>query len=238
MLKVPWFLTGIGVFTKMIWVQFDMHCRSVEPYWQLLKGKASASVLTVEYTGISLPVLPFRALANGRIFLVWVSINSILIEVLVICLASFGLRGSHFYRRTEAASIPFNTDDGETYTSFWLSFAFSMVILFSLIVSLTLHWIIRRHSWIPRQPGSIASIITYFSASRLLDDFVGIEHLTPRQRNSRLVSLNKRYGLGWFRGCDGKIRLGIDEEPIRSRSYVPGVSYEDACEPWVLGVAR
>jgi hypothetical protein len=196
LLKLPWSLTAIGVFTKMICVQFDMHSRSVEPYWQLIVGNASPLIFTVEYTGIPLPALPFRAVANGHTLLVWVSINSILIEVLVVCLASFGLRGSHFYRRAEAASVPFNADDGETFTSFWLSFALSMVILCSLIASLTAHWAQRRRFWIPQQPGSIASIIAYFYASRLLEDFVNTEHLTSRQHTIRLVSLNKRYGLG------------------------------------------
>lgn len=61
----------------------------------------------------------------------------------------------------------------------------------------------------------------------MLDDFVNTERFGSDQMRSMLVSKNKRYGLGWFRGRDGKLHCGVDEEPMLSR-YVHGVSYQDA----------
>jgi hypothetical protein len=109
-----------------------------------------------------------------------------------------------------------------------------MTITTFTIATAVLIYLRRRHPFLPREPSTIAAILAFIHASKMLDDFVGTEHLSNSAMETKLKELDKRYALGWFRGRDGRLHCAIDEEPVRSR-YVHGVSYREAQAPWEEG---
>lgn len=224
--RLPWILTVLGTLFKELWVQLDTFTRRTEPYWQLARGHAPSSTLTVDYTGTVIFVLPFKAWKNGHYHLAFLALNNVFAQVLIVCLASFGLQGSHFYHRSTAMITNDQPSDPETFVSFWVSYAFTVSTLCSMILAMTMVWIHRRSHWLPRNPGSIASIMTYIHSSKLTY-LIGMEQLSARHHRVSLEMSGRRYGLGWCRGRDGSIALAIDEEPMMAR-YRPGFTYQEA----------
>jgi hypothetical protein len=139
------------------------------------------------------------------------------------------LHSQVFLLKDNTASHDSNQD--ETRVSFFTSVVLSMTIVVFAILTASLVYARRRHPFLPREPSTIAAVLAFIYASKMLDDFIGTEHLSNRQMENRLKELNKRYSLGWFKGRDGKVHCAIDEEPMRSR-YVHGVSYREAQAPW------
>jgi hypothetical protein len=115
---------------------------------------------------------------------------------------------------------------------FFTHIVLAMAIIFFVICTAFLVYARRRHPFLPRQPSTIAAVLAFIYASKMLDDFIDTEHLSNSAMESRLKGLNKRYALGWFKGRDGKMHCAIDEEPVRAR-YVHGVSFREARAPWV-----
>jgi hypothetical protein len=110
-----------------------------------------------------------------------------------------------------------------------------MTITVFAIITATLVYYLRRHPFLPREPSTIAAVLAFIFASKMLDDFVNTEQLSNSEMERKLKALNKTYSLGWFQGRDGKMHCAIDEDPMRSR-YKHGVSYLEAQAPWVDGV--
>jgi hypothetical protein len=106
-----------------------------------------------------------------------------------------------------------------------------MTITVFAILTATLVYVRRRHAFLPREPSTIAAVLAFIFASKMLDDFVNTEQLSNSEMEKKLKALGKTYALGWFRGRDGKMHCAIDEEPMRSE-YVHGVSYREAQAPW------
>jgi hypothetical protein len=110
-----------------------------------------------------------------------------------------------------------------------------MGILTSLGASATLIYLRRRHPFLPRQAGTVSSVLAYIHQSRMLYDFVGTEKYNSKKMERHLAGLNKTYGLGWFTGRDGQFHCGIDEEPLKA-SYKFGKDYRDTViNPGELG---
>jgi len=91
----------------------------------------------------------------------------------------------------------------------------------SLIAALVYYH--RRHKFLPRQPGTIASVLALIHQSNMLIDFVDTELMDSAQMTRHLEKLRdkkgqeKRYGLGWFNGRDSQDHCGIDQEELLSR---------------------
>lgn len=65
----------------------------------------------------------------------------------------------------------------------------------------------------------------------MLYDFVGTEKLNNREMEERLVGIGKKYGLGWFKGRDGEIHCGVDEEELTG-NYKHGRDKKKEGLPW------
>jgi hypothetical protein len=115
----------------------------------------------------------------------------------------------------------------ETSISFFASVILSIVILVFVIFTTILVYVRRRHPFLPREPSTIAAILAFIYASKMLDDFIDTERLTSKEMENKLKATGKRYGLGWFQGRDGQPHCAIDEEPMRSK-YVHGSRYDMA----------
>lgn len=207
--KLPWLPVLLAVIAKQIWTALEFAIKMLEPFYALSQGNARPeNTLTLDYQGTPYGVLPFQAILNKHYLVSLIGVGSILSDILTVTSASLSIKD-------------------ETEQSFMTSSAISTVIVFFLLCSASVALLYRRHYFVPRPPSTIASILAFVHQSHMLDDFVNTERFGSDQMRSMLVSKNKRYGLGWFRGRDGKLHCGVDEEPMLSR-YVHGVSYQDA----------
>jgi hypothetical protein len=178
--------------------------------------------------------MPLKTLRNGSSLLFAISINSILVEVLTVCMSSLKTRGTNFRHRSPQTAPTHPSSDEETFNSFWISFGLSVIILASLAVFSTIVAARRRHPFLSQLPGTLASSLILINQSKLLYDLVGTERFTMEEMDRRLISIGKTFGFRWFVGRDGKTHLGVDEEPlISSHSGInPMTDPRLANEPW------
>ena len=226
--NASWLPILIATFIKMLWTTFEFDVRMMEPFYILSKGKAySDETLTLDYQGTPYGWFPLKALLNGHYIPAIVGLGSILLDILTVTVSSFSVNGeSNLQNSTQGNS--------ETPRSFQTSVALSITIVSFCILSAGLVYVRRRHPFLPRQPSTIASILSFIYASNMLYDFIDTERMSNRQMERYLQDKGKRYGLGWFKGNDGRMHCAIDEEPMRSR-YVHGKPYTLAQAPWEGG---
>ena len=203
-----------GLLDLMLWkdpkselIEVEIYIRTTEPYWHHCHGRAPSSTLTVDYTSLPTPSLALRALANGHLGLALIGFNSMLAEVLVVCVASLN--------DNEASQTL-------SFRGFWYPFVIIIYICFVMSGSMAFLWSKRRRTWLPRAPGSIASIVVYLNTSKMLNDFKSMHRLFPRERSSKLQARGKTYSLGWFESGLGKRKVRIDEEPRIAKYFPPG----------------
>jgi Protein of unknown function (DUF3433) len=224
--KAPWLLTAGAVVIKLMWNTLECGIRMMEPFYILSRRHAPSKTLTLDYTGTVPGVMPLVALKNGHLLLALVGLNSVLTEILTVCVSSFGVKGSDFL------NIDSGQRDGEeTFSSFWVSLTLALAILLSLAVSACIVYHHRGHAFLPRQPGTIASVLAFIHQSKMLWDFVDTEKMDAKQMTIHLEKLGKKYGFGWFKGRDKKRHCGVDEEEL-TQSYTLGIDLNEALNPW------
>ncbi|CRG92554.1 hypothetical protein PISL3812_09616 [Talaromyces islandicus] len=212
-LRAPWLPVLLAVVVKQLWSTLEFAVRMLEPYFALSRGNARPEkTLTLDYQGTPYGVVAFQAIFNRHYMVALAGLGSVLSDVLTVTASSLSMQD-------------------ETAKSFTVSCVLSTTVTFFLLCSAALIWFHRRHAFLPRQPSTIASVLAFIHQSRMLDDFVNTERFSNDKMRTMLMGRNKRYGLGWFRGRDGKPHCGIDEEPMLSK-YVHGVSYRKAQAPW------
>ncbi|KAH7411523.1 hypothetical protein BKA64DRAFT_595431 [Cadophora sp. MPI-SDFR-AT-0126] len=228
--KIP-LLTSLGVVVKILWSMIDDSVRLMEPLYILAMRHARPGVLFLDYTGTSTLAIPFQTLRNRHFLLFTISLNSILVEVLTVCLSSFKAKASNFRHRNGIASLQ---SDEETFTSFWASLGLSLGILTTLACTAGLVFWKRRRPFCTQLPGTIATSMILMHQSRFLSDMDGTERMTVAELQKKMEMIHKRYGLGWFQGRDGQTHAGIDEEELLA-SYTVGVDRQGQARvqrPW------
>ena len=196
--KFPWVMPGMAVVTKCVWGVLEGELRMLEPFWILFKRKAHSSVLTLDYT-VTIPgAIIVKALSKGHWLLAWVATVSIFIEFLTVLLGSLDSSAN-----SEEPRIFLKLAPAISLTIFVIAFATGLLVLK-----------LRRHPFLPRQPGTISSVLAFIYQSKMLMDFSGTEQKSTLQRKRKLGKLGKRYGFGWYLGRDGKRHLGVDQEPL------------------------
>ena len=245
--KIPWLMTALAVCIKLAWGTLETDVRMIEPFYILSKRHASPTVLTLDYTAMAFGWMPIRAFLNGHLLVGLVGLGSVLAEVLTVCATSFGnVSGVDFMSKPPPPSLTrllvrddagSGVDAGEeTYVSFWVSFILALSILSFLCLVATFVYVRRRHPFLPRQPNTIASILAFIHQSKMLYDFVGTEKMNNDEMVMRIVGIGKTYGLGWFRGRDGLMHCGVDEEELAG-GYKHGDDARDASMPWTTNWA-
>lgn len=222
--SVPWLPIVVATLLKLLFNTFETDVRLMEPFYVLSNGNARPeNSLTLDYQSTVYGILPFKALLNRHYLVALVGFSSVLLDVLTVTVSSFSVDSQKFLTTSGGDS----SDGDETYVSFWASLALSVSILVFVIFVTTLVYVRRRHPFLPREPSTIAAVLAFIYASNILQDFIDTETLNNKQMETKLKSLDKRYGLGWFKGRDGKVHCGVDEEPMKSR-YVHGKPYSMA----------
>ncbi|KAF2445009.1 hypothetical protein P171DRAFT_443923 [Karstenula rhodostoma CBS 690.94] len=231
--KLPFLLTALATVVKLLWNTMNGDIRTVEPYHILAQRRAPAKTLTLDYTGTNPILLPFKALVNRHYIVALVGVGSILSEMLTVCVSSFSVDGKKFIPG-QSGNDRIDFDDAEdrantdqTFRSFWSSFILSLVIIFFLVGVACIVYVHRSHKFMPRQVGTMASVLAFIHQSKMLVNFVGTQKFDSKQMTVHLETSGKTYALGWFQGRDGDDHCGIDEEPILA-PYNYGVDWTKA----------
>ena len=231
--KLPFLLTLLATSIKLLWNSLDSDIRLLEPFYWLSRRHAPPQILTLDYTGTVPGWVVIKSAMNKHFIVATVGLGSILCEILTVCVSSFTVDGRQFFPKNGSTTQKPSDDEddaknrlnsGETYKSFWISFALSETILVILCIMAAITYARRRHKFLPREPGTIASVLAYIHQSNMLKDFVDTEKLNSHQMTAHLKKLGKTYALGWFIGRDGLDHCGIDAEEIRSR-YQYGIDF-------------
>jgi len=220
----------VATVLKLIWSTFEADVRLIEPFYQLSKGNATPqNSLTLDYQSTVYGWMPIRAALNGHFLVALVGLSSVFLDILSVTIGSFSVDSGVFLKKklvNGSGNAGVSAED-ETYISFWVSLGLSVLILVCVISVATLVYARRRHPFLPREPSTIAAVLSFIYSSKMLTDFIDTELLDSKAMETRLKNLNKRYALGWFYGRDGKIHCAIDEQPMVSK-YTHGVSYSNA----------
>lgn len=233
----PWIMTGIATVIRILWNTMNCDIRMLQPFYLLSLRHAPAKTLTLDYAGTNPLWLPIKALLNRHYLVMLVAFGSVLAEILTVCVSSISVDGKKFIPGHSGKYID-NDNDGntndstdrsntdETFRSFWTSFTLAMVILFYLIGIALITYAKRSQKFMPRQIGTIASVLAYIHQSKMLVSFIDTEKFNSTKMTRHLEKTGKTYALGWFRGRDGEDHLGIDEEEIHS-AYVYGKDWTE-----------
>ncbi|KAF2176621.1 hypothetical protein K469DRAFT_606471 [Zopfia rhizophila CBS 207.26] len=218
---IPFLLTALATIIKLLWGTMNCDIRMLEPFFILSNRRAPPRTLTLDYTGTNPAWLPIKAFLNKHYLVAVVGIGSILTEILTVCVSSFSVDGKKFIpghghdeeaNPRKGSDTRYNSD--ETFRSFWISFALVIGILLCLVSVACLVYLRRSHKFMPRQIGTMASVLAFIHQSKMLVTFVDTEKFTSAQMTRYLERQGKTYALGWFSGRDGDDHCGIDEEPI------------------------
>jgi hypothetical protein len=233
--KIPFLLTAIATLIKLLWGTMNCDIRMLEPFFILSKRHAPPRTLTLDYTGTNPLWLPIKSLMNKHYLVAIVGFGSILTEVLTVSVSSFSVDGKKFIpgqahlrdddNDSDQQTDRYNTE--ETFRSFWISFGLVISILFLLVAIACTVYLRRSHKFMPRQIGTMASVLGFIHQSKMLVTFVDTEKFDSGQMTRHLERVGKSYALGWFSGRDGEDHVGIDEEPILAK-YEYGVDWAKA----------
>lgn len=209
--KSSWFLTVLSISIKMFWEVIDRDLRMLQPFYLLYRRHAHSDVLTMDYTATIPGWMIVKALQKKHYLLSYIATITLLNEVLTVCMGSLD---------------PVSGD--ETPRSQKISLALAEAIMFGQVIGVATVLYFRRHPFLPRQPGTISSVLAYIYASHMLPDFDNMETKSTNERRKILAAKKKTYGFGWFKGLvDGKWHVGIDQEELL-RSYKHGERFLDS----------
>jgi len=217
--KLPFLLTGIATTVRILWNTMNCDVRMIQPFWILAQRRAPAKTLTLDYAGTNPLYLPLVAVFNRHWLVAIVAFGSILAEILTVCVSSINVDGTRFFPGNGRDDDDIQDENDrhnqeQTFRSFWISLTLSILILIYLIAVAVLTYVRRSRKFMPRQIGTMASVLAMIYQSKMLLSFVDTEKFTSGQMTRHLEAQGKTYALGWFSGRDGDDHLGIDEEPI------------------------
>jgi len=219
--KLPFLMTGLATIIRILWNTMNCDVRMLQPFWILAQRHAPAKTLTLDYTGTNPLLLPFKAMFNGHFLVMLVAFGSILAELLTVCVSSISVDGKKFIPghgdvdKGDLEDIDRHNTE-QTFRSFWSSFVLTIGILIYLITIASLTYTKRSQKIMPRQIGSIASVLAFIHQSRMLMHFIDTEKYDSGKMTRHLEQKGKTFALGWISGRDGDDHLGIDEEEILS----------------------
>ena len=227
--KLPFLMTALATVIRNLWNTMNCDVRMLQPFYILSKRHAPAKTLTLDYAGINPLVLPFHAMYNRHWIVMLVAFGSILAELLTVCVSSISVNGKNFIPghdrdHHEDRRDMDHDDSDQTIRSFWASFVLSMSILIYLIAIALLTYTRRSHKFMPRQIGTIASVLAFIHQSKMLLSFINTEKFDAAHMTKHLEQNGKKYALGWINGRNGDMNLGIDEEEVL-KGYVYGMDW-------------
>ncbi|KAK4649370.1 uncharacterized protein QC761_118270 [Podospora bellae-mahoneyi] len=196
----------LGVLISSNWGRLFQDTQTFSPYFPLRDGEARPNP-TILLNRHSSPICAFIPLLRNRhLAAASVAFTGIIAEFLIIALAGLPYR------------------PGQLRSEFLFCGIASTIILCVMLVQLALVIIWRRKlPHLPRQPDTIAAVMTYVAGTSMVRDFYGLEEMKTRERNKAIVQMGKVYAYGWRQEPEGGIRWIVDEVPDAERkSFLSG----------------
>ncbi|KAF2026179.1 hypothetical protein EK21DRAFT_74729 [Setomelanomma holmii] len=227
--KLPFLMTALATIIRIIWNTMNCDVRMLQPFWILAQRHAPAKTLTLDYAGTNPLLLPIKAMFNGHFLVMLVAFGSIVAELLTVCVSAISVDGKKFIpgHGEDDENKPHDIDrhnTDQTFRSFWSSFILVIAILIYLIIVAIIVYLKRSHKFMPRQIGTIASVLAFIHQSRMLMRFIDTEKFDSRKMTKHLEKSGKTFALGWISGRDGDDHLAIDEEEVLAE-YRYGVDW-------------
>ncbi|KAF8244252.1 hypothetical protein K440DRAFT_636321 [Wilcoxina mikolae CBS 423.85] len=209
--RIEHFMSGQGIGVKVFfvvlavtarfgWEPIEREARHLEVFHILSLRHQHVSTLFRDHPRSFPLVSEISALFRGRFFLCLLGTVGLLIEVLVIVISGVPYSGT------------------QTYLDANIAMFLSVSALGATIIAAGLALYRRRRmaAGMPRVPYTLAAVMTYLYAARMLDDFVGLSTLGRKDRDKAIMDVgrNKTYGFGWTVGRDDVKRVGVDEEEL------------------------
>lgn len=155
----------IASVIKIIWTTFEFDVRMIEPFYIIFKGNAPREMsLKLLYQGAVYRWFPNKALFNGYYLLSLFGFSSILADILTITVSSFSANNM------PSPCSPEDDVGDKTHKSFLGSVTLCIVLLSILILCAALMYALGRDPFLPSQPSTIAVVLTFTHASRMLYD--------------------------------------------------------------------
>jgi hypothetical protein len=141
-------------------------------------------------------------LINSNFFIVAIGLIGLFVEALVVSLTGIPYSGTETWEDARTCMI------------------LSSLIIAIIIITIILTMIRRRRleRRLPRVPYTLATVIGYIYAARMLESFAGLSVLPTKERNCKIVEIGRgrEYGFGWTVGNDEARRVGVDEEELEA----------------------
>ncbi|KAK4171675.1 hypothetical protein QBC36DRAFT_339512 [Triangularia setosa] len=200
------FFAFLGVMISSNWGRLFQDTQTFSPYLPLRDGEAQPNP-TILLNRHSSPICAFLPLLRNRhLAAASVAFTGIIAEFLIIALAGLPYR------------------PGQLRSEFLFCGIASTIILCVMLIQLMLVIIWRRRlPHLPRQPDTIAAVMTYVAGTSMVRDFYGLEEMKTKERNKAIVQMGKVYAYGWRQEPEGGIRWIVDEVPDAERkSFLSG----------------
>ncbi|KAK0718734.1 hypothetical protein B0T21DRAFT_295635, partial [Apiosordaria backusii] len=196
----------LGVVISSNWGRLFQDTQTFSPYLPLRDGEARPNP-TILLNRHSSPICAFIPLLRNRhLAAASVAFTGIIAEFLIIALAGLPYR------------------PGQLRSEFLFCGIASAIILCVMLAQLILVIIWRRKlPHLPRQPDTIAAVMTYVAGTSMVRDFYGLEEMKTKERNKAIIQMGKVYAYGWRQEPEGGIRWIVDEVPDAERkSFLSG----------------
>ncbi|OCL13147.1 hypothetical protein AOQ84DRAFT_226305 [Glonium stellatum] len=176
------------------WGRIQRDTQTFAPYMRLNQPDAPAAP-TILLRKHTLPLTSFIPMIKNRHFIpASIAFTALLSEFLVVVLSGLPYR------------------PGQLRSEFLFCGITSLVILSAMFVMLGVFTVWRKAlPHLPRKPDSVAKVMTYVCHSRMNDDFEGMEALSMKERDKKIMALKKRYKYSLLIKEDGRRAWVVDE---------------------------
>ncbi|CAI4212909.1 unnamed protein product [Parascedosporium putredinis] len=183
--------------TAYYWATAYTDVQNLAHFARLHKAPCAARE-TINKKGHSLPVLSILPLLRMGYFLpAAVAFTALLSEFLVICLAGLPYR------------------PGQLRAEYLVCGSIATVMLFIMLVMIVfLHRWRRTLPHIPRQPNSVAAVMTYVAETNMSRELMSLNERKRRERERAVEGLGRKYGYGIRSEEDGRKRWVVDEVAV------------------------
>ncbi|KAF2823719.1 hypothetical protein CC86DRAFT_384275 [Ophiobolus disseminans] len=223
-------LVGVASVISGVWiVNLDLQMRISQPFVNMYKEDTSVDdSLLLDYLWGLPGAVTYAALANKHWIVAWFSVLSLVGPTFPVLVAGFVIIEKE---EDDNKQVIFNGN----YNGLSLSLMIGFLIAFW--ISLVIAFFSRQHRRLPRRCLSLADIMSFFYASKIMQNRaldISSKTATKRHLESRLFLQEQRFQTGLFTGVDGKRHFGVDvkwnHDDHRSRRHVAAVGRIEKCD--------
>ncbi|KAF8245040.1 hypothetical protein K440DRAFT_635242 [Wilcoxina mikolae CBS 423.85] len=198
---VKLFFMALVMTVRSGWEPIEREARHIEIFHTLSLRHQPSSVLLRDHVRAFPLISDISALLNGNIFIFLIGVIGLCIDSLIVS--------------TSLSEVAFSSI--QTWAMSNMAFCLSVPFLGATAITVFLAALLRRRRIgmkMPRVPYTIAAVISYLYAARMMEELTGLSTLSEKERNREVMGIQKGCGFRWTVGRDGRKRVGVDEEEL------------------------